>query len=81
VAAPPVYDPGGASLLVDDLWVASPELWPNAGAALLDVAAGFGRGRGAAQLIVIAPMNEPDTSDCLAANGLVPVSCWWTRKL
>jgi len=81
VAAPPVYDPGGASLLIDDFCVLSPDLWPRAGAALLDAAMrGLGR-PSVAQVIVIAPAADNAKSQWLASAGLTPVSSWWTKPL
>ncbi len=81
VAAPPVYDPGGASLLIDDFFVTDPQLWPSAGAMLLDAAARRGRELGAVQLIVVAPVQDQAQSDWLAAHDLAPVSSWWVKGL
>src|SRR5215210_7435042 len=36
--APPVYDPGGLSSLIDDFAVSSPDRWVTAGATLLSAA-------------------------------------------
>lgn len=35
VPAPPVYDPGGPTCVVDDFTVAEPEQWPSVGVELL----------------------------------------------
>ena len=78
VSAPPVYEPGGPTLLIDDFCVAAPELWPSAGAALLDAAT---RDTVFAQVIVIAPVGDTAKSQWLASAGLAPVSSWWTKPL
>ncbi|MDQ6935379.1 MAG: hypothetical protein M3130_08850 [Actinomycetota bacterium] len=53
--APPVYDPGGASSLVDDFAVSSPDLWHSAGSALLDTAKRWALERGAVQVAAAHP--------------------------
>jgi ribosomal protein S18 acetylase RimI-like enzyme len=81
IKAPPVYDPGGVSILVDDFCVAGPALWPIAGAALLAAAADHARQLGAAQLIVVAPAAAPAQAACLEGAGSSPVCCWWVKPL
>jgi ribosomal protein S18 acetylase RimI-like enzyme len=78
VGAPPVYDPGGASLMIDDFCVLSPASWPSVGAALLEAAI---QGSSAAQVIIVAPVRDAAKSQWLASAGLTPVSSWWTRPL
>ena len=53
VAAPPVYDPGGPTGLVDDFAVADPSLWATVGRQLLDEAKRRLADRGVAQVVVV----------------------------
>ncbi|MGH2995492.1 MAG: GNAT family N-acetyltransferase [Gaiellaceae bacterium] len=81
VPAPPVYEPGGLTCLIDDFAVARPELWEEAGRALLDEARARARSRGAAQTVVVCgPLDEPKRA-MLEGAGHVVVSEWWTAPL
>src|SRR5438105_1547689 len=51
--APPVYDPGGLAVTIDDFCVASPGLWPTAGKALLAEASRLAKEAGAAVVVVV----------------------------
>ena len=53
VGAPPVYDPGGPTGVVDDFAVAAPSLWPTAGRDLLDEVKKRLVARGVAQVVVV----------------------------
>ena len=75
--APPVYDPGGVSCVVDDFAVAEPEEWPTIGPLLLDALRGWAAGRGAAQIIVVtAHLDEPKRA-ALRSRDLTLASEWW----
>lgn len=77
VPAPPVYDPGGPSCVVDDLAVADAEEWPTLGPLLLDGLRDWAVRRGAAQIIVVtAHLDEPKRS-ALQGHGLTLASEWW----
>lgn len=76
VKAPPVYDPGGLVLMVDDFVVADPTLWPTVGRALLDEARRVGAARGAVLVnVVCGPLDAPKRA-MLAAAGLSVASEW-----
>jgi hypothetical protein len=76
VPAPPVYDPGGLTGLIDDFAVA-PGRWPTTGARLLQAALEAAAGRGAVQAVVVtAHLDEPKRS-MLRAAGLQLASEWW----
>lgn len=81
VPAPPVYDPGGPSCFVDDFAVTSAQLWPSDGRALLDAAARWGAGRGAAQLVVVNGPQDAPKAELLAAFGLSIASTWSVGSL
>ena len=81
LSAPPVYDPGGLSSVIDDFTVSEPEKWATAGAALLDAARTWARQRGAVQVVVVTgPHDEPKRA-VLEAAGMYVVSEWFTTPL
>jgi hypothetical protein len=80
-AAPPVYDPGGPTCLIDDFAVADPDLWPTVGLDLLQTVADAARERGAVQIVVVTPFRDTAKRAALAAGGLDIASEWWTRPL
>lgn len=79
--APPVYDLGGLSSMVDDFAVASPEAWATAGAALLEAATTWARQRGAVQVVVVAGPHDGPKRAVLQAAGLYVASEWFTAPL
>jgi GNAT superfamily N-acetyltransferase len=79
--APPVYDPGGATALIDDFTVASPELWQSAGAALLDAASQWAARQGAVQLVVVSGPHDAPKRALLEHAGLYVASEWFTTPL
>lgn len=79
--APPVYDPGGPTCLLDDSAVADPADWSTTGAALLRAVRRIARQRGAAQIVVITGHMDDGERAMLAAAGLSIASEWWTGVL
>ena len=53
IAAPPVYEPGGLTALIDDFAVAGPELWGSVSEALFRSITDEARRRGAVQAVAI----------------------------
>jgi hypothetical protein len=81
VNAPPVYEPGGRILFVDDFAVASPALWPTAGKALLVDAKAWGKAQGAVLAnVVCGPKDEPKRG-LLESLGLGVASEWRVGEL
>jgi GNAT superfamily N-acetyltransferase len=78
LSAPPVYDPGGVTCLLDDFAVADQELWPSLGLDLLHAVRDAARARGAVQLVVITGAQDVSKRAALAAAGLRSTSEWWT---
>lgn len=72
--APPVYDPGGRTCLVDDF------VWPNREVAqsLIDHVRTWATARGCSQLVIITPAADRDRKTLLDSIGLHPTSEWWT---
>ncbi len=76
VNAPPVYDPGGKVLMIDDFVVGDETLWPTAGAAILDEARRLARSRGVVLVnAVCGPKDEPKRR-MLHEAGLTVASEW-----
>jgi GNAT superfamily N-acetyltransferase len=81
VPAPPVYDPGGLSSLIDDFAVSSPDRWATAGTALLAVATDWARERGAVQVVVVSGPHDEEKRATLRNAGLYVVSEWFTKAI
>lgn len=79
--APPVYDPGGLSSLIDDFVVSSADKWVTAGAALLDAATAWARERGAVQVVVVSGPHDSPKRAVLKDAGLYVASEWFTAPL
>jgi GNAT superfamily N-acetyltransferase len=80
-AAPPVYDPGGLTCLVDDFSVADPRDWPTVGVALLRAVSRAAQDRGAAQVVVVTAQQDEAKRAVLAASGLSVASEGWVRPV
>lgn len=77
VPAPPVYDPGGVTCVVDDFAVADPQEWATVGHLLLGAVREWATSCGAAQLVVVtAHLDEPKRA-ALDSSGLTLASEWW----
>ena len=81
IAAPPVYDPGGDTCLVDDFVVADPENWSTNGAALLAAARDRALALGAVQFVIIGGHHDTPKRAMLAASGHTIASEWWLSPL
>ncbi len=75
--APPVYDPGGRTCLIDDLVAPSPE----GGTELIDAVRRWARTGGCTQLVVVTPTADPGRRALLGRSGLHPTSEWWTGPI
>jgi len=79
--APPVYDPGGKSIMIDDFAVVDGDIGDDAAMALLDAAISEGRGRGAMQVIIVAAAKDERAAKWFRARQLHVFSNWWTCVL
>jgi hypothetical protein len=79
--APPIVDPGGPTVTIDDFHVARPDLWDTVGALLLDRAMAHGREQGWHQIIVVCPHKERAKSEFLSGKRLSLTTEWWTKTL
>ena len=81
VDAPPVYNPGGKVILVDDFVVRSPADWEVAGRALLGEAVRWGKGFGAALLNVICGPQDLAKRALLTSTEMTVATEWFVKPL
>ena len=79
VPAPPVYDPGGLTCLIDDFAVASDDLWPSVGEALVQYASGWSKENGASQTVIITPMAHNEKMAFVENRRMTPSASWWVQ--
>jgi len=81
VDAPPVYDPGGKVIMVDDFVVRAAADWDTTGRALLDEAVRWGRGFGAVLLNVVCGPHDHPKRALLMATEMTVASEWFVKPL
>lgn len=79
--APPVYNPGGPTCLIDDFTVAESESWFEIGPQLLTFARRWATERGAAQLVVVTAAADDPKRAVLNTAGLGLASEWWVGPI
>lgn len=79
--APPAYDPGGDTYLIDDFCVLEPRLWLTIGEALLSHASTLIHEHGGAQIVVISADRDLAKTEMLRRSDLTIASNWWTKPL
>ncbi len=79
--APPVYDPGGATCMVDDFVVDQDSSWATAAPLLLAAVRRWAVRQGPVQLVVVTGHHDQPKRDQLAAAGLSLTSEWWTGSI
>lgn len=79
--APPVYDPGGPVCTIDDFTVASPDLWPTVGRALLEAATERVRARGVVLVITVCGYLDQPKRAMLQAEDATIASEWYVKPL
>jgi hypothetical protein len=80
-AAPPVYDPGGLTCLVDDFAVETQEDWLEVGHQLLEALRVQVRERQAVQIVVVCAPEDKAKRAMLTEAGLSVVSEWLVATL
>ena len=78
VPTPPVYDPGGATVLIHDFCVAEPSLWPAVNCRLVEHARQVGREASWRHVAVVCGQADVPQSDLLRSTDLSLASTWWT---
>lgn len=81
VANPPVYNPGGATYLIDDFTVARTELWQSVGLALLRELTVAAKACGAIQLVVVCPQQDEAKRVMLEAADFPVVTEWRVKAI
>lgn len=79
--APPVYDPGGVTCVVDDFAVADPTDWPTVGPLLLDAVRAWACDHGATQMIVVVAHLDQAKRAVLSTAQLNIASEWWVAPI
>jgi hypothetical protein len=79
--APPVYEPGGLTCLVDDFAVEHPDAWTSLGPLLLAELSRIALAQGAVQLVVVTGRHDEPKRRALQGTGLVVASEWWTGPI
>ncbi len=77
VPAPPVYDPGGRTCVIDDFVVIPAAKWLTTGVELLRTCLAEAGRRGAVQAVVVTGCHDRPKRKALRACGLEAVSEWW----
>jgi hypothetical protein len=81
ITAPPVLDPGGQTVLIDDFRVANPQLWESVGTHLFDAVESEGRKRSAVGIVSICAHKNESKRRFLSRLGLRIVSEWHFRPI
>lgn len=81
VSAPPVYDPGGRTCIVDDFTVDDRERWPTVGADLLRYVGRAAGRQGAVQIVVVCGHLDGPKRALLETSGLDIASDWWVGSV
>jgi GNAT superfamily N-acetyltransferase len=79
--APPVFDPGGDTWLIDDFCVLEPRLWLSVGEALLSHVSTLIHEHGGVQIVVVSADRDLAKTEMLRRSDLTIASNWWTKPL
>ena len=79
--APPVYDPGGLVLAIDDFCVRDPATWATVGEALLREVRTRGCAKGAVLVIVVAGVHDGPKLALFGPGGFTTTSHWFTAPI
>jgi hypothetical protein len=79
--APPVFDPGGLTILIDDFTVADENEWNSIGVALLGYVKKEGKVRGAVGVVTICARGDDLKHRWLEVIGTRVVSEWHFQRL
>lgn len=81
VKAPPVYDPGGLSCLIDDFYVSDSSLWETVGVAILDHVKAVVKTKGAVHMVIICAAKDKAKQSMLEKAGYPTASEWHLQTL
>lgn len=80
-APPPFRSEPIPTWFVDDFYVADPDRWLSAGAALLAAVAEAARAAGAARVVVVGAARDLPKRGFLLGAGYALAAVWWVRPL
>ena len=80
IEAPPVYDPGGKTCVIDDFAVTRNN-WDRVGRALLREAQSIPREAGAVQAVVVCANLDESKRSFLVSEGLSIASEWFVKDI
>lgn len=81
MGAPPVFDPGGLTCMVDDFVVSDALDWRTVGGTLLHAVTDAAKQRGAVQVVAVCGRHDEPKRAMLAANGCTVASEWWVGPI
>lgn len=79
--APPVFESGGDTYLIDDFSVLEPHHWLTIGEALLSHASTLIHEHGGVQIVVTSADRDLAKTEMLRRSDLTIASNWWTKPL
>lgn len=79
--APPVFEPGGDTYLIDDFCVLEPHHWLTIGEALLSHVSTLIHEHGGVQIVVTSADRDLAKTEMLRRSDLTIASNWWTKPL
>jgi ribosomal protein S18 acetylase RimI-like enzyme len=79
--APPVYEPGGDTYLIDDFAVLEARHWLTIGEALLSHVSTLLHEHGAAQIVAACAERDLAKAEVLRRSDLTIATNWWTKPL
>lgn len=77
IAAPEVYNPGGLTLMIDDLCVQSENLWQSVGHELIEKIKATAKTKGATQILVVCGAHDHPKRKFLSEQNLQVASEWF----
>ncbi len=77
IPAPEVYNPGGLTLMVDDFYVKSKNLWKFVGARLIEAVNASAKVKGASQILVVCGAHDHPKRKFLNEQNLQVASEWF----
>jgi hypothetical protein len=81
VKPPPIYEPGGKTLMIDDFVVSDSRFWSTIGGALLRDVERRAKEQGAVQMVAVCGDSDGAKKSFLKREGLTIASSWFTRPL
>ena len=81
ISAPPVYDPGGKSCLIDDFCISASAQWQNEGNALLEYCRKKAALLGAVQFVIVCGQEDEAKRAFLSGSNLSVASEWYTGSI